>query len=262
VQTSVHPTAATPSAVVIGADEDAAYRTMSSLSIVGLVLGLAAPLTMFAPLLMVIPIAGVAVALLAIRRIALSEGTLIGRTAALIGLALSIASISAAFTRTELTQVILSRQARATAREWFDHLQAGQADQALLLMSLSRQSPPSTEPGEAPGGEPKAAPTPLESLRADPVAHFLLDHAAGAPVEFVRDTSLELFPSGEAQIQQEYSVGVPSETRDAPTTSVELVLQRSRGSNAAPSEWLVSAAKSDDLAVHADAHEHSADHVH
>ncbi len=262
MQTSSHPTVPSPSAVVIGADEDAAYRTMSSLSIVSLVLGLAAPLALFAPLLMVIPIAGVALSLSAIRRIALSEGTLIGRTAAILGLALSVASISAAYTRTELTQVILSRQARAVALEWFDHLKAGDADNALLLMSLNRQSPPTEDSLEPHGPAAHASRTPLESFRADPVVHFLLDHAAGAPVEFMRDSGLQLFPSGEAQIQQLYKVAVPSETSGTPETTVELVLQRSPGSNGGTSKWRISAARSDDIAVHAGDDEQLPGHVH
>ena len=103
MQSTIHTTS-TPSAVVIGADEDAAYRTLSILSVVSLILGVAAPLAFFAPLLLVIPLAGIATALLAIRHIALSEGALMGRAAALVGLVLSVGCISAAFTRTALTE--------------------------------------------------------------------------------------------------------------------------------------------------------------
>ncbi len=78
VPSNLHTTAMSPPAAVVGAEDEAPYRTMSVLSIVGLVLGVAAPLAMFAPLLFAIPIAGAAVSLLALRRIALSEGRLSG----------------------------------------------------------------------------------------------------------------------------------------------------------------------------------------
>jgi hypothetical protein len=256
VQTSVDSTGHSPSssAVVIGADEDASYRTMSVLAIVSLLLGLAAPLALFGPLLFVLPIAGIVVALLAIRRIALSEGTLIGRKAALVGIALSIASMTAAYTRAELTQALLSRGARSTALEWFSLMQAGKAESALSLMSQSRKSPPRAEPGAPPPTGPVL--TPVESLRADPVAHFLLEHAAGAPVEFVSAEPALLYPSGEASIDQTYTVGVPSETTSAPVTTVKVTVVRPRSADGAPSQWLVSGGRSDDIRIEGDGHVH------
>jgi hypothetical protein len=91
VETSAYSSAAGPSMAVIGADEDTVYRTLSVMSLISLCLGLAAPLCLVAPLLYAIPIAGTAVALVALRQIATSDGALIGRKAALVALALCVA---------------------------------------------------------------------------------------------------------------------------------------------------------------------------
>jgi hypothetical protein len=247
VESIAHTSAASPPAVVIGADDDAAYRTVSILSIVSLVLGLTAPLALIAPLLFALPIAGAVVAVLAIRRIAVSDGALVGRTAAVIGLALSIASVSAAFTRTALIQELLSRQARAAAFEWFTLLQAGDAERAFQMTTASRQSPPPKDPADPhdAGSEPETPP--LETFRVDPVVHFLLDHAQGTPVEYVRDSAFDPGSGGNVRIQQLFTVGATADSGRGSATSVEIVLQRVRGINGAPSQWLVSAYKSDDV---------------
>jgi hypothetical protein len=49
VETSVQPSAAQPALAMLGVDEEAGYRTVSVLSIVSLILGLAAPLCLMAP---------------------------------------------------------------------------------------------------------------------------------------------------------------------------------------------------------------------
>ncbi len=251
-----------PSAVVIGADEDAPYRTVSVLSIVSLVLGLAAPLAMIAPLLFALPIAGAVVAVLAIRRIAASDGLMVGRMAAVIGLALSIASVSAAVTRTALTQELLSRQARAAAFEWFKLLQAGDAERAFLMTLASRQSPPPQDPSDLHDAVSEPETPPLEKFRVEPVVHFLLDHAQGMPVEYVRDSAFDPASNGGERIQQLFVVGAPAAAGDASTTSVEIVLQQVRGYKGAPSQWLVSAYQSDDVTAEPDQHDRVSDQVH
>jgi hypothetical protein len=259
VQSTTHTSSTPPSTVVIGADDDdsAQYRTISVLSLVSLAFGLASPLAFFGPLLMVLPIAGAVLALLAVRRIALSDGTLIGRTAALLALALSVASITAAFTRVELSHYLLSRQARATALEWFTLLQQGETEQASQLMSNSRQRPAPANPDN-----PNAAPatSPLDEFRAGPVVHFMLEHARSAPVRYDRSVAIDLFTTGEARIQQQYSVGVPPTNGDGTVSMIDLVLQRSRGAGGGPFEWLVSSATSDDVPT--EPHEHDHDHGH
>lgn len=248
MQSTVPTSDTPPSTLAIGAeiDDDAAYRTISILALVSLGLGLISPLVFFAPLLLVLPIAGAVLGLLAVRRIATSDSALIGRAAALVGIALSVASISAAITRGELSQYLLSRQARATALEWFALLQQGDAEQAFQLMSTSRQRP-SIAPPDAPAEQPAASP--LDEFRAGPVVHFMLDHAKTAAVRYDHEVASELFPTGEARVQQQYSVGVPPPNGDGTSSTVDLVLQRSRGPAGGPFEWQISSATSNDIHV-------------
>ncbi len=253
MQTSTH-NSTSPQSVAFAPDDETPYRTISILSIVGLVLGIATPLAFFAPLLYAIPIAGIAVSLLAIRRISLSDGAQIGRMAAIIGLALSVAGLTAASTRTMLFQELLSRQARVAALQWIDLLKSGDAETAYKLTSASRQGGP-REPADPADSAPKSSP--LDTFRASPVAHFLLDHAQDAPVTFVRDTVFDPATPGNERIQQVYQVAVPAETNAAATTTLTVMLQRVQASDAFPAQWLIAAYNSDDLAAQPDEHDHS-----
>lgn len=255
---TIHTSDNPPSTVVIGAEEDdsAAYRTISVLALVGLALGLAAPLAFFAPLLMVLPIAGAVLGLLALHRIATSDGALMGRAAALAGIALSVASLTAAWTRVELSQYLLSRQARSTALEWFTLLQQGEVEQAFQLMNNSRQRPAPVNPDD-PNSKP--ATSPIDDFRATPVVHFMLDHAQTAPVRYDRDVTIDMFAAGEARIQQQYSVDVPPVDGNGAASTIDVVLVRTRSGG--PYEWLISSAASDDVPTAPHDHDH-AGHAH
>jgi hypothetical protein len=101
----------------------------------------------------------------------------------------------------------------------------------------------------------------LDTFRADPVVHFLLDHAQGAPVTFVKDTAFDPATAGNERIQQLFRVGVPAEIGDAATTTLEVMLQRTRGAGGASAQWLIAAYSSDDVELSPDEHDHSG-HVH
>ncbi len=164
----------------------------------------------------------------------------------MIGLALSIASISAAFTRSQLSQELLSLQARARGLEWIGLLQSGDAENAFKMTTASRQGAPAA-PGEPPA-EPAAAP--IDTFRADPVVNFLLTRAAAAPVQYDRDTAFDLASGYDARIQQLFTVAEPASSGGASPTAIEIILQRVRGYDGAPSEWDVAAYKSDDVTSH------------
>lgn len=245
---------------VVGLDEDSNYRTPCVLAIVSLILGIVAPVALFAPLLLVIAIAGGLLALMAIRQINSSDGTLIGRTAASIGLALSVAAIAAVIARSTLTDKLLSRQAQAAAVEWFSLLQSGDVQRAFERTTASRQAPPKAPPG-APPTEAEAQASPLDTFLADPVIHFLLEHTQGKSVQYSRDAIVDMAAVSNARVQQVYEVDIPAEVGDSPSTTIELILQRTRGYANSPAEWLVAAYKSSDLPP-ADSHDHHAGHVH
>src|SRR5689334_5841351 len=66
------------------------YRPVSGWCVAAVLLGLASILALIHPLLWSVPLAGVCVSLLALRRLDRSETKLLGRKAALVGLAFSL----------------------------------------------------------------------------------------------------------------------------------------------------------------------------
>ena len=102
---------------------DAGYHSVSALAVVALVIGLLSPLAFVHPLLWTLPIAGCALAGVAMLRIDRSQGALIGRKAAIIGLALSIFCALGAVTQA------------ATRRLWLAHRAERMADRLIELLS-------------------------------------------------------------------------------------------------------------------------------
>src|SRR6476646_8224154 len=96
-------TAATPSTSAAFSpafhDDDAeqatGYRTLSVLAIIGLVIGIISWVALFHPLLIVVPLVGIGVSILALRQISTNPSVIAGHGVALVGLALCIASLVA-----------------------------------------------------------------------------------------------------------------------------------------------------------------------
>jgi hypothetical protein len=228
------------------------------MALVSLLLGITAPLCVMAPLLFVLPIAGIVLALLALRNIATSDGTLIGRTAALIGLALSIASICMTVARAKVSEEMLSQQARATAIEWIELLQAGKTDEAFEMTSARRKGPPPPSPLNI--ESPQAVRKPIDEFRQNPVVHFLEQHAKDADVRYVGDVAFDPGFRGAAMIGQEYDVAASQEPNDKSPTRIQLALERIRGTAGTPWQWLLSNYQSDVLKPHV--HEGAGEEAH
>jgi hypothetical protein len=102
------------------AEELGNYTSLSSLAVCAFLFGLASLIALLAPLMVVIPIAGVLVALFALVRIGRSEGALTGRSLALVGLALAIACGIASPLRVQVRDSLYSSQANEAGRRWLD----------------------------------------------------------------------------------------------------------------------------------------------
>jgi hypothetical protein len=120
----------------------AAYRAMSAAAVVGLGLGVLAPLCLLTPLLWPLPLAGIAVCALALARIARSGGELLGRKAAAVGLWLAVGCLAAAATDAYLYRRLLFAEARAYAQQWFDYLAADQPQKAFAMTVAPGLRPP------------------------------------------------------------------------------------------------------------------------
>jgi hypothetical protein len=112
---------------------DTAYHSVSALAIVSLVIGLLSPLAFVHPLLWALPIAGIALAWAAIARIDRSEGALIGRRAAIVGLAVSLFCGLGAVTQATSRRLWLAYRAERVAERFLELLREGKKYEAHQL---------------------------------------------------------------------------------------------------------------------------------
>ena len=217
----------------------AGYRTLSTLAIVSLLFGLAAPLCFVMPLLMAIPLFGAAISTVALRRIAESEGALAGRWAAVAGLVLCVASATAAVAHSQTTRYLRTGQAESIARDWLGLLLAGQTDQAFQLTSTGSRPPAPPGPGE-----PAPIETPLEHFSHQPLVAALAAAGPNSEIQLNGTETYEAQRSGQIFVGQRFAITPPpSATTDGaappePIVAV-LTLELTKRSGDRPARWLV-----------------------
>lgn len=223
------------------------YSSLSVLAIIALVIGIAAPLAIAAPFLLAVPLFGIAVSLVALRRIAVSGGTLAGRGAATLGLVLCVASAVLPVSRDLFQRAIRVNQAETFGKTWVSLVTSGSLKQAFRMTVDSTRpvapNPPG-EPGKPPApGDPSPAPkvNPYETFVADPVIKAL--EAAGAKADVsVRDTlDFQVATYRNVTVRQLYRV-IP-EPSSASAQPFEFILSVQRGviPRESMSRWLVMA---------------------
>ena len=117
------------------ADELGQYRSLSTLSVVALLLGLLSPLVLVSPLLMFFPLAAAAAAGLALLKIRAADGNLSGKILARWGLALAIVFGVGAIARAKIGEFLYRQQISAVVEPWLTRLTEDRYDEALNLMS-------------------------------------------------------------------------------------------------------------------------------
>lgn len=214
------------------------YRSLSVLALVSLVIGLMAPLAFAAPLAWAIPLIGIGVSLIALRRIAVSEGLLAGRWAATMGLALSIASILAVLSYDQVVKVLYLREAEAFAQSWLAALQAGDTERAFRLTTEGADPPP--PPNEAAAG-PQVI-KPYDRFLATPTVQRITQSGPGE-VRLANTREFDRRGHGQSLIAQTYTITPTSRGPNAPATpaplQVDLSLQRGRLHGEPWPRWLV-----------------------
>ena len=165
------------------ADELGKYTSLSSLAVCALLLGLASLVALLAPLLVVVPIAGIIVSLLALARINGSAGALSGKKLAFCALALCVICGVASPLRIKVRDALYQRQADRSARNWLELLAQNEALQALNHLSgngkFSLMGPPSGE-GPPPAFDPQIQ---AATLGQDSLAAKLRDAAQHGELE-------------------------------------------------------------------------------
>jgi hypothetical protein len=130
----------------LDAPQEEAYRTPSVLAVLALGLGLLSPLAFLNPVFWTVPAAAAVAGLLALRRIAASDGALAGRGLALAALALALFSAAGAITHRATRYARLEAEADEVARQFCAALAA---DDVPGAHQLTLPAPERAPPGRA-----------------------------------------------------------------------------------------------------------------
>jgi hypothetical protein len=228
-----------PEMSAVDADEISEYRAPSILAFLSLLFGLASPSVFVGPLLYAIPVISIMLALLALRQIALSEGSMTGRSAAILGIVLSTIFLFASGSNAYVTSYLLRLQARSFAEQWFAHLQAGATNEAI---KLTRIQPVLTPDGDS-AGERESLVTEeqrrLDRFVENPVVQKLVSLGSKAKATFAGDLSCAYVGKGTFQVEQIFKVTV--ETSDGPSEDsiIHISMERYPARLSRPPYWLV-----------------------
>jgi hypothetical protein len=219
------------------------YRTFSALALISLVFGIVSPLALAGPFLLAIPLFGIGVALLALRRIAVSGGVLTGNSAAMIGLVLCVASLFAPFSRDLAFRAMRVSKAEEFGTNWIALVKARQLERAFHLTLEGARPPakpqPAGQPG--PGSPPQPQKDPYQEFLDRPVIKALA--AAGENAEIHPGAILQYDPQNYRRItiRQQYSVSPASPAASAVINPLEVVVSIQRGQmpGEAMSRWII-----------------------
>jgi hypothetical protein len=137
---------------------DPTYRSLSAMAVVALLFGLLSPVVAFGSLLVAAPCAAIALGVLALRRIAHSDGALTGRGLALSGLSLGVLCLCAWIAQGQTSRLLTHAQAVPVAEAWFDHIAQGKVESAFLLTLPREERGPMAEFLNSPEHRNAAAP--------------------------------------------------------------------------------------------------------
>jgi hypothetical protein len=238
LDTATRPSAA-PAFNADDVNNVAEYRSLSVLAIISLLIGLASPLCLLTPVFLMLPLFGAAISLLALRRIAVSEGRLAGRWAATIGLALCVASGASAVSRDAVVRYVRTSRAEEFGRGWLAKLVAKETEQAFKMTvdGTRPQAPP--EPGM-----PAPESTPYEQFMDNPFVKAVLAAGKNATVESWETQEYAAQSQKDYYVRQRFRVTPQGDSGKAgATNAIEaiLTLQRSRFRGESNSRWLVAA---------------------
>ena len=227
--TGTSQTASTPAFHDDDSEQTSNYRSLSVLAIISLVFGIASPLVLWGPLLMAIPLLGIAISLLALRNIATSGGALAGRWAAITGLALCIASVVTPHSRDFVQRWLRAGDSEKAGRHWLTLLAEGNTEEAMRLTIDGNRGQAPAEPGAPPPKE-----TPYQRFQNEPVVKAVTAMGAGAEITF--EETLDYVPVSYRNVTLRQRFRVKSASSEA---RVILAIQRAqlRGENM--SRWLI-----------------------
>lgn len=215
------------------ADQAVEYRSLSITALVGLVLGLLSPLYFGATLLILIPLAGIAVSIFALYQIGKSGGALAGRWAAYTGLFIGAAMLVAPNARGYVIETMRSQQAKRFGAEWLGMVTAGKTKEAFRLINSTNAGAPPPMPGErVPAGDP------YNTFIARPIVKALTTTGVDANIRFLGTSGIDPQTFPRVFVNQQFEV-TPSSKVGGQPVKVRLISERTRLANEGRSRWIV-----------------------
>lgn len=218
--------------------ESTQYRAVSPLAIVALILGIVSAGALLHPSGCAIALLGGVVSVVALNRIAAAGPELIGRRAALLGLALSITFGVAAPAQWLTARWWLASEAESVGLGWFDYLQHDKPELAhqMTMMFAARKAP--NEVLDYYRNTPEAKEN-LTEFVAESLIRTLLALGDKAQVRLYETGEIFHDQDGEL-IEQFYAVTYPdSRTRQPRTFFVRLELDRLTNKQNGETRWRV-----------------------
>ncbi|NQT16432.1 MAG: hypothetical protein HQ582_26980, partial [Planctomycetes bacterium] len=121
------------------------YRAVSGSALAGLIVSLASPVALAHPFMWPVPVVGIVICVLALRHIAREAPALIGRKAALAGVAVAVLFAAAAISQWYTYGRLLDKEAQRFAAQWFDLLRQDQREKSFELTRHPRGRSPLDE---------------------------------------------------------------------------------------------------------------------
>ena len=213
---------------------------------VSLAFGLASPLSLAAPLFWAIPLVGAVIAIMTIRRIGASDGALVGRQAAVIGLALCVGSLAAAATRSIVSEQTLSYQARRRGdpmacdievrRHPRRHLNPRPLRHAVRLRHRRPGSPAASQPVREP----------LADFQDHPLVRYMASVGKEADVTFAGQQGQRPELSAGGRLTEDLLV-TPAKESASPAVTVHISVQRTRANSLSAAKWWIADYAGDNL---------------
>ena len=222
-------------------DED--YRALSLSALASLAIGLLSPLALVAPFLYVVPAVGVAISLVALWKIAHASGDLIGRSAAVTGLLLSITFGVTAVSSSLFEQALLRVRASRIAEAWFEQLTSGAPQAAWqLTQPLSQRTSVGTNLAEFYQQHPQHRAA-VQKYTQQPLIKTLLALGRRGQYRFYQTYAVGGDGVGRVQVAQVYAVSFPDAEGQLTSFFVRLFLERLPAGNGHPVYWRIASAE-------------------
>jgi hypothetical protein len=116
-------------------DQTSHYRPVSRLAVVAAAAGVVASLALVTPLFWILPLVGVALAVAGLADVTRSGAEKAGRSAALVGLALSVGFGAQAVTASLVSRLISESRVKAVTHAWLDALQENRLSDAQSMLA-------------------------------------------------------------------------------------------------------------------------------